>query len=264
MSAKILLWDLETSPAISYTWGRWKQNIGGHAIVREGYILCWAARFLDEDEVHYDALPYHKEDYKNDPTSDLSICETLLDLMEQADILVAHNGDKFDLRWLNAQLAKHELPPVHPQKTIDTLKYAKQHFRFPSNRLDELADYLGIEQRKIKTDFTLWEGCMEGDKQSWEDMVAYNIQDLEPLAEVYLRLRPYIKNHPNLAIYEEGEVVQRCPKCLSTNLVNNGYYRTNASIFQRRKCQDCGNQGIRDSVNLMTKEARQSLQRIGL
>jgi len=255
MSAKILLWDIETAPAISYTWGRWKQNIGSNQVVQEGYILCWAARFLDSDEVHYDALPYHKQDYANDPTDDYAICQTLLDLFE-----------KFDLRWFNAQLAKHELPPVHPQKTIDTLKYAKSHFRFPSNRLDELAKYLGIEQRKLSTDFTLWSGCMDGDKDAWQKMVDYNIQDLEPLAEVYLRLRPYIKNHPNLALYEDwdGDRTERCPKCGSRHLVNNGYYRTNVSVFRRYKCTGCGNQNIRGAQNMMPADIRKEIRRVGL
>lgn len=265
MSARILLWDLETAPAVSYTWGRWKQNIGGNQIVQEGYILCWAARFLDETEVHYDALPYHKTAYKKDPTNDSRIVDSLRRLMESADIILAYNGDGFDVKWLNAQLAKYQLPPISPQKTIDPLKYAKRQFRFPSNRMDEVAKYLGIEQRKDKMDFNDWRGCMNGNPASWEKMVNYNCQDLEVMEQVYLRLRPYVKGHPNLAMYEDfpGDAQNKCPKCNSSMLVKNGYWVTNISKFRRYKCSDCGNKSIRGGVNLWTADERRGLVRPG-
>lgn len=239
--------------------------MGSNQVLREGYILCWAARFVGEKEVHYDALPYHKSAYKKDPTNDRLIVETLVRLMRDADIILAYNGDGFDLKWLNAQLAKHQLEPISPQKTIDPLKYAKRQFRFPSNRMDEVAKYLGIEQRKDKMDFDDWVGCMNGDPKAWEKMVDYNCQDLEVMEQVYLRLRPYVKGHPNLAMYEDfpGDAAASCPKCGSTSLVKNGYYVTNISKFRRYKCASCGNRQIRGGKNLWTADERREIVRPG-
>ena len=259
MTAKILLMDLETAPSIVYTWGRWDQNIGGSQVITESYLLTWAARWLDNDkEVFSDMLPNHKKAYKKDPTNDKEIVKSLSDLMNQADIVVAHNGDGFDMKWLRKQLAKHQLPNISTQRTIDTLKVAKRYFNFPSNRLDELAVYLNVDERKLKTDFSLWADCVAGKKDAWRAMMDYNIQDLEPLAAIYLRLRPFMTNHPNLAVYSDSDE-SACPVCNSTELVKNGYYFTNLSQFQRYKCNGCGNRKIRGRTNLLSKTNRKAL-----
>lgn len=250
--------DLETAPAAGYHWGRWDQNISGVQVISESYLLSWAARWLDSDEVMYDSLPQHKKRYKQEPQNDIEIVKSLSAVMNQADIMVAHNGDKFDIKWLRKQLVMHGLPNISTQRTVDTLKVAKRYFNFPSNRLDELAVYLGLDNRKIKTDFNLWKDCIKGDKGAWSQMVDYNIQDLEPLAEVYLRLRPYMNNHPNLAVYEDN-IETSCPSCNSKEIVKNGYYYSNLSRFQRYKCSSCGNQNIRGRTNLLSKEDRQAL-----
>ena len=264
MSARILLWDLETAPAVSYTWGRWKQNIGPHAIIREGYILCWAAKWLGEKKIHQDSL-FDYEGYSEDPTNDIEIVHSLRELMEEADIIMAYNGDGFDCKWLNAQLAKHRLPPISPQKTIDPLKYCKRQFRFPSNRMDEVAKYLGIEQRKDPMVFEDWVGCMNGDPDSWAKMTRYCGQDLKVMEDVYEIIKPYVKGHPNLVMYEDfpGDAINRCPKCGSESLVKHGYYVTNISKFRRYKCSSCGNRQIRGGQNLWTADERREVVRPG-
>lgn len=265
MSARILIWDLETAPAISYTWGRWKQNIGSNQVVREGYILCWTAKFYGEDEIYQDGLINHKTAFKKDPTDDSRIVASLNQLMDEADIILAYNGDGFDTKWMNAQLVKHSLPPMSPQKSIDPLKWAKRQFRFPSNRMDEVAKYLNIEQRKDPMTFEDWVGCMEGDSEAWQKMLDYNEQDIHVLEAVYEKLRPYVKGHPNLAMYEDfpGDAQMRCPKCHSPHLVKNGYYITNISKFRRYKCTDCGNRQIRGGKNLWTADERRGVVRPG-
>ena len=257
MTAKILLFDVETAPAISYHWGRWDQNIGSSQVIQESYMLCWAAKWLDSEEVYWDALPEHTKTYKKDSTNDVEIIKTLTELMDEADIVIAHNGDHFDMKWLRKQLARHELPNVRVQKTIDTLKIAKRYFNFPSNRLAELANYLGIDESKLDTDFSLWRKCMEGDDNAWRYMVDYNIQDLMPLEAVYLRLRPFMASHPNVAIYDETELA--CNVCGSDNLRKDGFYLTNTSKYQRYSCNDCGNRRIRGRINLLSPETNLNL-----
>lgn len=265
MSAKILQFDLETAPAISYTWGRWKQNIGANQVVQEGYILCWTAKFYGEEEIYQDALINYKTAFKKDPTDDRRVVASLANLMEEADIILAYNGDGFDVKWVNAQLARHRLPPMAPQKTIDPLKWCKRQFRFPSNRMDEVAKYLKIDQRKNEMTFEDWIGCMRGEQESWTKMLDYNEQDIYVMEEVYSVLRPYVKGHPNLVMYEEfpGDAQNRCPKCGSGILVKNGYYVTNISKFRRFLCKGCGNRQIRGGKNLWTTDERREVVRPG-
>ena len=257
MSAKILLFDVETAPMQVYTWGRWDQNVGSSQVIQESYMLTWAAKWLDDEEVFFDSLPNHKKDYKKDPTNDKKIVESLADLMNQADIVVAHNGDKFDMKWLRKQLIKHGLPNITNPKTIDTLKIAKRYFNFSSNRLDDIATYLKVGENKLKTDFDLWKNCVNGNMDAWRAMIDYNIQDLIPLELIYKRMRGFMTNHPNLGVYEEGEA---CPSCGGTYLVKNGFYRTNLSKFQRYLCGDCGNGNIRGRENLLDKDTRKELR----
>lgn len=259
MTAKILLFDIETAPALSYTWGRWKVNIGGNQVAREGYMLCWAAKWLGSNETFYDSLPNHKVQYKQNPTNDIEIVKSLSEMLNEADIVVAHNGDGFDMKWVRKQLAKHDLPDIKPQKYVDTYKVAKRHFNFPSNRLDEVAKYLGLNMEKLPTDFDLWRGCMDGDKESWEYMVDYNIQDLVPLEGVYLRLRRFMNNHPNVSVYSDLDEAA-CNHCGSTNLRRDGYAYTNLGKFQRFECKDCGSRKPRGRTNLLTKEQRKVLK----
>lgn len=264
MTAKILLFDIETAPSIVYAWGRWKVNVAPSQVIQEGFIMTWAAKWLGSDEYYCDALPYHKKEYKADPTNDKPVVESLKALIDEADIIMGHNGDKFDIKWLNTQLAKHNLDPISAQKSIDTLKIAKQYFRFPSNRLDALADYLGIEERKLSTDFSLWSRCLDGDQDAWDDMVEYNVQDLYPLEELYKRLRPFMKNHPNLNVYDHGDETV-CPNCGGKHLKNyKGYYYTNLSKFRRYECLDCGRKNIRGRVNLLDRDKRDAIVAGGL
>ena len=58
---------------------------------------------------------------------------------------------------------------------------------------------------KMDTDFELWAQCMQGNDSSLEYMEKYNRYDVELLEEVYLKLRPWIKSHPNVGLYMETE-----------------------------------------------------------
>ena len=74
-------------------------------------------------------------------------------------------------------------------------------------------------------------------------MKDYNIHDVISLEALYLRLRPYMKYHPNVArTNKEGEIV--CPKCGSSNIQWRGYYFTRMGLCYRRfVCLDCGGWG---------------------
>ena len=82
MTAKILLFDIETAPSIVYAWGRWKVNVAPSQVIQEGFIMTWAAKWLDSDEYYCDALPYHKKEYKADPTNDKPVVESLKALID--------------------------------------------------------------------------------------------------------------------------------------------------------------------------------------
>lgn len=239
MDSKILLFDLETSFKILAGWGMYNQNFNHGQIIQDMNILCWAAKWLDDDYVYYDSLHLHKKEYKRNPTNDLPILESLWEMMDEADIIVAHNGDRFDIPTINARFKLNGLPPPSPYRTVDTLKIARREFKFTSNRLDYLGEILGVG-RKLDTDFSLWTDIvLKQDKKAFNKMLDYNIQDVQLLEDVYLELRGWDKKHPSTVILGNLEE-PRCNVCGSSHIIKNGSYATNTGVYKKFKCQSCG------------------------
>lgn len=230
---KILIFDIETAPLKGYFWRLWKENIGYSQLIDEWYMLTWAAKWLDEDEVIFDSNHLH-----GDMQNDEHILNNLHGLLDSADIVVAHNGNRFDIPKVNARFIQAGLEPPSPYKRIDTFQVAKRQFGFTSNRLDSIADFLGIGRKLNTGGFKLWERCLNDEVEAFEEMVEYNIQDVLLLEEVYKRMRPWIPNHPNVANIESKEFA--CPKCGSENLQRRGFSYTQAGKYQRYQCVSCG------------------------
>lgn len=196
---KILLFDIETSPLISYTWGTFDQNV--IKVKNEWTLLSFAFKWLGEKEV----TCYTRKGEK----SDKHLTRKLWAIMDKADLIIAHNGDAFDIKKAQAKFLEHKLPPTRPFKTLDTLKVARQRFKLTSNRLDDLGELLGLGRKLHTGGFDLWLGCMADKPESWKIMAKYNKQDVVLLEKVYLELRPWAKTH--IAIHRGAS--GKCPRC---------------------------------------------------
>lgn len=219
--------DIETSPLISYTWGIWEQNV--IEVKKEWYIMCFSAKWKNGEHITKGLIDYPG-------TNDKALVKEIWHVLNEAEIVVWQNGDKFDGKKLNARFAFWNMPPPSPYRAVDTLKIARRHFAFTSNKLDDLGQYLGLG-RKIKHEgFDLWKKCMANDKKAWNQMKLYNRQDVVLLEKVYLHLLPWIKNHPNLTVYSQQST---CPKCGNNNLVRRGYQYNNTTKYARIYCKSC-------------------------
>jgi hypothetical protein len=228
---KTILFDIETSPNLGYVWGKWEQDVIEN--VKDWRILSFSYKVLGENKTHAYAL-CDFPGYKKDKEDDSALMGKLHEVLSSADIVVAHNGDEFDIKKANARFLAAGLTPPTPYKSIDTKKVAKRYFRFDSNKLDELGRYLGIGRKLQTGGFQLWKDCMAGDMNAWSKMKTYNKQDVVLLEKVYLKLRPWITTFP--AVSEHG----KCVKCGSTRLQSRGYRNTITNKIQRLQCQGCG------------------------
>jgi hypothetical protein len=215
-------------------------------------MLTWSAKWLFGKETFSGALT-PKEVAKED---DSRIVKDLWNLFDEADVLIAHNGDGFDLPNMNTRFLVNGLTPPSPSQRIDTLKVARKEFGFTHNALDALAGVLGLKG-KLSTDFNLWKACKNGDADALKRMEEYNVQDVNLLEEVYLELRPWIKNHPSAALFLESEEPV-CPACGHKHLTQKGTYRTQVSVFDTYQCDSCGGYS-RSRVNKTPKNIRQNL-----
>lgn len=252
MKLRVLFLDIETAPLLAHAWRVWKENIGKDQLINDSFMLCWAAKWDDSDEVLTDRLT-QKELLNQDSTR---ITQSMAELIREADVVVAHNADRFDLATINAEIMLHDLEPLGPTQTIDTLKIAKQNFRFPRYSLDYLGSRL-VGERKIKVDFELWRDVYQGSIPRLKEMVEYNVQDVILLEKVFERMRPHVRRLTRL--YEaEHDYHIICPSCGTEGIKNmqkRGFYRTQASTFQRYQCQNC-RRYFRDRVSIKSKRAR--------
>jgi DNA-directed RNA polymerase subunit RPC12/RpoP len=147
------------------------------------------------------------------------------------------------------------MEPPAPFRQVDLLKIARNRFRFPSNRLDYVANALGFGNKK-NTTHELWIKCMNNDPKAWEEMEEYNKHDVCLLEKVYDKFKPWIRNHPNHNLYSEGSMV--CPNCGHSHVQKRGYTYTAVSKYQRYKCFGCGN-WFRGSRSVSRIEARNIL-----
>ena len=235
MEPKVLFYDIETAPNLAYVWGHYQQDVIAHE--REWYILCFAWRWGHQKTIHACALPDFPNAYAKDPEDDFNVVKKLHDLFDEADIIVAHNGDAFDYKKANARFIKHGLGPTSPVNSIDTLKVARRYFKFTTNHLNSLGKYLDIGVKTDTGGFKTWAGCMRGDPAAWKTMIKYNKQDINLLYDVYMALRPWMVNPPNWNMYTEED---GCPTCGHKHLVRRGYKRTRTMTYVQLKCKNCG------------------------
>lgn len=234
-NAKILLLDCETAPIRAYTWGLFDQNIGLNQIDRDWYLLSCAYKWLGDKRIVPVGVRSTEDKHAG---AEFVILSNLRRVLDESDIVIGHNVKRFDIAKLNAKFLEYKMAPPSPYRTIDTLTEARRHFKMTSNKLDYLASLLGFGN-KIKTDFDLWKGCMKGDQKSWDKMLKYNMKDVALLEKVYLTMRPWMRTHPNLGVFLEGDK-PACPICGGSHLQRRGYVTTNLSRYQRFQCQDCG------------------------
>lgn len=234
---KVLFFDIETAPNLSYIWAQYEQNALAHE--QEWYMLCFSYKWDHQSRVKVVAQPDF-DAFKEDPTDDSGVIEKLWDLLDEADVVIGHNLDKFDIRKANARFVQLGLGAPSPYKTIDTLKLARRYFMFNSNRLGDLTKLLGLGHKEATGGFQLWMDCMKGDDKAWRKMKKYAKQDTALLPSVYEALRPWMRNHPSMNLISQDP--NACPVCGADeeNLMKRGYRYTKVSVFQQWYCSECG------------------------
>ena len=244
---RILHLDIETAPNVAHVWGLWGVNVGINQIIDSGYTLCWAAKWHGKRGVEY-ASVHENEEY---------MLERMWQLLDEADAVVHYNGKKFDIPTLNKEFIINEMDPPSPYHQIDLLHVAKKRFRFPSNKLDYVAQALGLGGKVKHKGHQLWIDCMNGDDKAWRIMERYNKMDVVLLERLYERLLPWIQNHPNHALYMDTERPV-CSNCGSKHVIKKGTETTQTMAYQRYRCNGCGTP-LRGRSNILSPEKRKAI-----
>lgn len=230
MSApRILLLDIETAPHLVYAWGLWKQTININNVIESGRTICWSAKWLGDKKQHFMSEHHDGEE---------AMLQGIWDLLDEADFVITYNGNSFDLPTLNKEFVKAEMPPPATYRSIDLIATVRKQFRFASTKLDFVCQELDLGHKVRHAGMSLWHGCMAGDAKSWRTMKAYNKEDVGLLERLYVKLLPWIKNHPNWGPFMDDSR-PTCRNCGSNHVIKKGVERTNTGTYQRYRCGDC-------------------------
>lgn len=235
---KILIIDIETAPVVAYVWGLWNQNIAINQVKDDWYILCFGYMWLTDAEATVVSLPDYKG-YTQGRAKEKYLAAALYEVLDEADIVVAHNARRFDVQRIMAKFLEYNLPEPAPFKIVDTLQIVRGNFNLTSAKLDFVAKFLDVGRKLEHVGMPLWIGCMNGDDDSWQQMCLYNKQDVELLKHVYLMVRRWDKRHPNVALYYNDSDT-RCVVCGGTELSPTGQAHTPQNTYEALRCDTCG------------------------
>lgn len=232
---KILEIDYESSPAKGYFFGGiWETNI--IEVIEYEQILSIAWKWHGENKIHVVGQDDFKR-YKPGVLNDKDLISFFVPIIEQADIVVGHNSDNFDNRVLNTRLLAHGFKPIPPFKSFDTKKIAKSKFHLPSNKLDDIADFLGIERKLAHTGKNMWLGCEQGNEKDWKMMKDYNKRDILILDKVLDKIIPFMKFTNE---FTENGIKCPNPTCGSTHMTKSKRRMCATGFKQQYQCQKCG------------------------
>lgn len=230
---KRLYFDLETSPNIVYSWNiGYKLNISHDNIINERAIICACYKWEGEDKVH--SLVWNKGD-------DGELIYKLYDILMEADEIIGHNGDAYDVKWFRTRCLYHGILNMPDFKTIDTLKLSRKTFRFNSNKLDYIGQFLGLGKKIDTGGFGLWKDIIANNNhESLNKMVNYCKQDVLLLEKVHNKLEGYTKPKTHIGLLT-GNGKCSCPKCASTNYKLSKTRISSTGLEKKQlQCNDCG------------------------
>lgn len=236
---QIIVWDVETTDielAIrTYGLKSFTRYHSPDTIKRDWSLLGAAWKVSGEAKVNCVSVS------PRNVFNDFEVTRRLHDVLSSADILVGHNMDRFDLKKFNTRAIFHGFAPIGQKPTIDTLKVARKYFALTSNKLSYLCKYLGLTHKDESPD---WLRIMGGCPDELRYMREYNKKDVIATDDAYIKMRPWIDNHPDYNLWADvkdtsGEKVILCRKCGSEDVVKNGIKYLRNSKRQKYLCKTC-------------------------
>lgn len=227
---KILMLDIETAPNLVTVWGLFNQNVAINQIIEPGYTMCWAAKWHGKKEIMFSSI-------MDGPAGDSrAMVEGIHSLMDEADVIVHYNGNSFDVPTLHKEFLIHGLPPPAPSRHVDLLNTARHKFRLASNKLDFIAQQVGIGAKSEHKGHKLWLECMDRKKAAWKTMESYNKNDVVLLEKLYEKLLPWIGDTLNRSAFANTFC---CPRCGSNDYTQQKTVTLITGVYRRYECNSC-------------------------
>lgn len=236
---KVLILDIELAPLEVHVWQLFDQNVGLNQIQQDWTVLSWAAKWQGKPQMFYQDVRSQR-----DKRDDSRILNKILELMDEADIIIGQNSRKFDTKKLNARFIINKIKKGHPPSSyrqVDTRELTKKTFSFTSNKLEYMTEQLCVKYKKLKhksfPGHELWVECLKGNLKAWREMEKYNKHDVLATEELYEKLIAW-SNPINHNVYHKMH--DNICSCGSTKFIKNGYHYKSTGKVDRYKCKNCG------------------------
>ena len=228
---KRLFFDIETSPCVGWFWRpHWKTRLSYNNVIEHAKIICVSYKWQEEEEVY--TLDW------GDKKDDKKLIKEFVKIMNKANEIVGHNGDRFDIPWVRTRALYHGINNVPRWRTLDTLKSVRSNLNLPSNRLTDIGRYFGIGE-KIKVDGDLWQNIVFGDASRMDEMIDYCEQDVLLLQQIYEKIIGVVPIKTHVGVVNGGDKWS-CPNCGSVHVRRNGTDVTRGGTEQQKmQCKSC-------------------------
>lgn len=237
---KVVIYDLETIPDMTEVMKIFPSLSDYPGLTLKATItsiLCAGWKELGKKKVHC-INAWDFPGWKDSINNDKPVVEALYKILCTADVVITHNGKRFDWKFLETRLLKHGLPPLPKLIHIDTCAVSKGKLLSFNNRLNTLAKFLTEEKKMENGGWDLWVRCSNRDRKALATMARYCKQDVRTTEAIFMRLKPLIAQMPNMNIFSREKV--RCPNCGSLAIQKRGRQVMKTAVLQRLQCMDCG------------------------
>ncbi len=235
---KAVIFDIETSLSVVATYDLKPDYINPENIIHDWFMICFCWKWLGGSRIYDSSLLDDMKRYKKNPCDDYGVVKRLYEVLSEAEMMIGHNVASFDWKKFMARVIYHGLPPIDRPLVVDTLKEARKIAKFTSNKMSYLAKHLGVEN-KLHHAGDMWLRILRGEAAAVREAVTYCRGDIVTTEALYLKLRPYMMNHPNQNLWR-GDGIECCTNCSSDNVIGAGTRYTVAGKYQRYQCKDCG------------------------
>ncbi|MEI9966153.1 MAG: ribonuclease H-like domain-containing protein [Candidatus Moraniibacteriota bacterium] len=219
---KIAYFDIESTALYARTWDAFSEGIIKWD--RDWQLLCFSYKEPGKKEMFV---------RRKNKKGERELVKKLWKFLDEYDVIIAHNGRKFDVRKSNAKFLEYGLKPPSFYQIIDTYTEAKKYFALTSYKLDSLARLLGLPGKAHHNGFDTWEGCERDDPKAWKVMERYSRYDCVVLEKVYEKMEQWI--HQKKPLVTQSPI---CPDCGGV-AQRRGVARSKEGLFQRYQCKDC-------------------------
>ena len=225
---RVLVYDIETSPNLAWTWGLYDARISPDMVVKPSRVMCFAAKWMDSREVMFfsEREPGRKK-----------MIEAAWELLDAADIVVTYNGIAFDNKHMQREFLLAGLAPPSAYTNVDLLQVVRKKFKFPSNRLGAVGETLGLGGKLETGGWALWQAVLEGDDKAWATFERYCRRDVVLSGQLLDTIAPWITGIPHRGLWS-GDMGD-CPACGSDDLELVGVTFDKARAYPRVQCRDC-------------------------